>query len=181
MKKKIIFIYMLGICLFSGNMIVKGNTNEVQAQLLNPKIIFNNGILDLENEALLYKGYTYISLRDLANMFSKQLLYNEEDGKITIISEKADAIIKDMNTAMKIGKAIVEEHFNSYINDSTRYFMYELECDCLDSQKKYVLYVIFDYNGETEPDFSYFYEYKDVAVYINSVTGGIEIEKTENK
>lgn len=178
-KKMAIFVFVFACYFFSWNTLVKADGDKVEAQLAYPSIIFKNNIFNLKYDALLYNGYTYISIRDIVDMFSKQLLYDEESGEMAILTPKADEIIKDIDTAEKIGKVIVEEHFKSKINNNTKYHIYELECDCLDSQKKYVLDVIFDYVGEGEPDYTEFDKYKDVSVYINSVTGGIEIEESE--
>ena len=76
----------------------------------------------LQNPIISYNNNTYISVRDLAKLISKNVEWSEESKEITLKQAgKDEQLIKSSETALEIGKAITEEYYSDYINENSFY------------------------------------------------------------
>lgn len=77
---------------------------------------------ELMHPLLSFNDTTYMSVRDFAKMFGREVIWEEEDKSILIVerNERED-IIKDTDTALAMGKAILNEYFGESIGPDAIY------------------------------------------------------------
>ncbi|MBE7042792.1 MAG: hypothetical protein E7399_04770 [Ruminococcaceae bacterium] len=116
---------------------------------------------------LVYDGFAYIAVRDFAKIFQKNIEWDEERNRITLIERKHETpLFEKAETAEKIAKAIVEERFSDRVSEKTIYKVYT---SYLRRNVTYEVHVKFDSDlflkDEDKDDF-----YADAIVKINQST-----------
>lgn len=129
----------------------------------------------LDYPLLSYNDNTYMSVRDVAKLKNKDIIWQEDDRKIVFVKKyENDYIIKDEKTAMAIGKGLVEGYFGAQISENTLYDVRESAYD--DNYSDNTWLVSAKFNSEKK-------EYEndeillnpDARVEISAVTGDFKI------
>lgn len=81
----------------------------------------------LTDGMLSYKDKTYISIRDLSDIFQKNVEWDEDRKRITLIEQQHEELLFEQDeTAKKIAKAIAEEKFSDLVGEKTGYEAYSV-------------------------------------------------------
>ena len=129
MRKGIIALSII-LCFVVGLIVFAADSDFISAKLVDYKIHLGGLVINdnLQNPLISYNDYTYISVRDVAMMIAREIWWNEEREDIRFVKpERENHIIKKEDTALAIGKAIVEEHYIDRINENTKYLTVYLE------------------------------------------------------
>ena len=114
MKKILLLVVICFLGTISG-----ASANSLKVSNIDYKLIYeherNN---ELQYPLLLYNDFTYIAMRDAAKMFSMEIVWNEDEKEIRWAEkyERPD-IIRNNETALAVGKAILKRHFGDKINE----------------------------------------------------------------
>lgn len=134
----------------------------------------------LQNPLISYNDNTYISVRDVAKLISKNVEWSEESKEITLKqAEKDEQLIKSSETALGIGKAITEEYYSDYINDNSFYYTAYSQptadwADCV-----YEVHLLFNATEEVKNDIITILNTSDVVVIIDPMDGSMVIEERQ--
>lgn len=80
----------------------------VQAVESNARVIYNGSEVALGNKPFLIQGYNYLSVRSLADLFNKNIDWNQAERKV-IISDKPDIVLESLKTEIaEKNKSIAE-------------------------------------------------------------------------
>ena len=148
-------------------------SSSISATIANHTVQINGKEVNkgLENPLLSYENRTYISIRDIAKAFNKDVLwYNEE--KVIMLKDRAysgNSVLWDYDTAKMIGKAIICQYFPDEINDNTLYAVSMLTADHIGAKKLFIVEALFNLDGSFD-EISY---NADAFVEIDSNTGEI--------
>jgi len=163
MKK--FFAFVSGIIIFMNGSIVNVSSSKIQANIVDFDIDFVNMEKKVEKPILIYNDYTYISLRDVAEIFKKEIkIVNKNNKCIQLIPKKHDKIINNSETAIEIAKSILKDNFKDKINDNTKYNVYFEESDHLGAQGKYFIEVIFNATTDSKISQKNFKKLKDITI-----------------
>ena len=170
MKKKI-FIVIL-IILSTGIMSLAAAPALIQAYLVNYYIDpFGE---KLSYPLISYNDNTYMAVRDVASLLNKNVEWFDDDKEILFMSrKKEDNIIKEPETALAIGKAIISEYYKDKVNENSSYRIDYGEYDDVYHDNSWMVSVVF--NPEEEIDDEYVLLNADVRVEINSMTCNFRI------
>ena len=126
MKKRKICISVM-IMMVIGVTVLAAAENKIEANIVNYMIAAEGGLMNdfLGDPIISYKDRTYVSLRDYANYYDKDIEWDEELEMITMQDKRGEIIINDEKTAETICKAIIQEHYADRITDKTIYLMRE--------------------------------------------------------
>lgn len=174
MKKSIVI--SLIICIIIGVTVYAKTENAIEAYLVDHKILINNIEFNnkLENPLISYRDRTYISLRDMAKYLNQNVYWYEEDNTISMWKQNEDhLLINSYDTALTIGKAVVEERYADNVNDCTKYEISQYTCSYLGSEIWFEIYVKF--NAEVESS-EVNRENADIVVNVFCSDGRISIE-----
>lgn len=147
--------------------------DDIKAYIVTHEIILeNNSVNDiLSNPILSYQDTTYLSIRDIAKIFNKQVEWDEGKNKVILNDmnkeEKMQPVIQDSNTALAIGEAIICQFFSEKVCDNTRYNVSKAQADHKNAMPFYIVSAVFQENNDMECGIF------DVIVEINSYTGEI--------
>lgn len=114
MKKILLLVVICFLGTISG-----ASANSLKVSKIDYKLIYeherNN---ELQYPLLLYNDFTYIAMRDAAKMFGMEIVWNEDEKEIRWAEkyERPD-IIRNNETALAVGKAILKRHFGDKINE----------------------------------------------------------------
>lgn len=134
----------------------------------------------LQNPIISYNDNTYISVRDVAKLISKNVEWSEESKEITLKqAEKDEQLIKSSETALEIGKAITEEYYSDYINENSFYYAVYSQptadwADCV-----YEVHLLFNASEEDKNDLITILNTSDVVVIIDPMDGSVIIEERQ--
>ena len=140
MKKIIIMIVFV---IFLTTLTVLGAT-QIAAYLSGNTIYLDGLPLNqdwLQNPVIEYEGRTYLSVRDVAARFDREVLWNESRQEIRLYKPKKEYIITKAETAYTIAKAMVEDRFSDRITENTKYVAQIMS---ISTSQYYSVYVIFD-------------------------------------
>lgn len=113
MKKIIVFLLMIFLLILTNTFAANINVDIVQRNIL-----YNGKRVNTEYPILSYDDTTYISLRDVAKMVSKNIRWDGKYNEVSFDSLKIDSI-KNKETGEMIGKAILKEFYLDKITDRT--------------------------------------------------------------
>ncbi len=187
MKKRIICFIILGVLLLQG-IIYAEELKEITAYIVNHSIYYEGYEREKEFEYPLisYDNHTYISIRDMANLLTRNVEWKEDSEQIWIKkSSSEDYLIKEEETALQIGKALVEEKYANRLTEKTRYCCSYGDYDSTLYEGKYCIGVKFDATKEMPKDspdeLLYILNEGDVRIEISPIDGSIKIlEKDED-
>lgn len=116
MKKRI--LVAVGICLlFSSGVFASNIVREYYAKESNSIIEINGEMQDFELPVVSINDSTYVALRQLSEKFGYKVYWIEEESKIALSNVKSsekEELITEKETAIKIGSALLAEHFPEY-------------------------------------------------------------------
>ena len=171
MKKRKICISVM-IMMVIGVTVLAAAENKIEANIVNYMIVADYAPMNdyLGDPIISYKDRTYVSLRDYANYYDKDIKWDEKSQEITMQDKRGEMLIKDEKTAETICKAIIQEHYADRITDKTIYSM----CAISTAGKAYYeLSVKFESTDVEDENVSIG---TDVSVWVQCYTGEITIK-----
>ena len=161
-KRKICISVMIMMVIVIGMTVLAASENKIEANIVNYMIVADYAPMNdyLGDPIISYKDRTYVSLRDYANYYDKDIEWDEKSQEITMQDKRGKTIINDKKTAETICKAIIQEHYADRITDKTVYSMR-------------VLSYGYDLCYELTAEFEFS---ESVIVNISRYTGEIKIE-----
>jgi len=135
-----------------GLTVLSADSSLINANIVNYSIIVDGYEItrDFDNFILSYEDRTYISIRDVAKCFNKNVRWDGKYEMIYITNQRPEKEIVNLwDTALTIGKAIINEHFPNRITESIQYAGIQEHADHIGARKTFFVYVTF----ETDNDF----------------------------
>lgn len=177
MMKKIA-VCICVFCMLIGTNIL---ASTIQVDILQRNIIYEGKKVATKYPILSYNDTTYISLRDVAKMISKNIRWESKYNKVIFESAKIDAIKKE-ETGEAIGKAIVKEFYSDRITKNTIYRVGQAS-QSLDFDDVFTLAVIFepDENIKISDDEYDLYVLNncDVCINVSSYDGSVYVDEVQ--
>ena len=104
-----------------GVTVLAASENKIEANIVNYMIVADDAPMNdyLGDPIISYKDRTYVSLRDYANYYDKDIEWDEELEMITMQDKRGEIIINDEETGEAICNAVLHEHFADRITDKT--------------------------------------------------------------
>lgn len=149
----------------------------IRACLVNFNISMYKSINDrLLYPIISYNDNTYIAIRDMAALLKKNVEWDDESKQITFTSlDNTESIIKNEQTALQMGKAVIEEYFSDRLNESSAYRVtYSEICDPYHNDL-WEISVVFNMKKDYDED--YILANADAMVWIDAETGNLSIMK----
>lgn len=144
-------------------------------------VALNEETLLPANSVLTYQDRTYVSLRDMADVFSYHVTWDEEKRTASATREKyTKPMVEKPETALAIAKATVKWRYADKVTSNTAYVLHAVrEPDTITTT--YWIYVFFDGQEvdirKTEKEQWYAKQNADVSVAVDSVLGFVGIEQ----
>ena len=167
---------MICICLCISVIITASDTIDVE--IANFQVIYNNKAVNdfLQYPLLSYNDHSYISIRDVGTMLHKKIDWVENENKILITASKTEhETIKKPETALSIGKAIIEEYYGNYVNENSIYHVAMVETTSIWVENYYEVIVLFDPPQDIELTELYLINHPDIEVDISPIDGSFTI------
>ncbi len=92
--------------------------DEIYTTVVNRKIMFEGQQITTKYPVLSYDDTTYIAIRDVAKIMSKDVNWDENENSIVFLSPMERAI-NNYDTGETIGKAIIKEFYNDKITENS--------------------------------------------------------------
>lgn len=153
--------------------IVKGSYSNVEL-IINETPIYKS---ELYNPLINVDGSTYMSLRDFGRYSNMDVSWNEDNKKITMKSNNHISIEKD--TALTIGKAIIQDIYRERLTEDTEYVIVESLANRIEAKPCFAIYVCFDPKDAIGEDLNKMYEIADVCIRFHNYLNDIEIEEID--
>lgn len=181
-KNWVIGCVILSFILCAATLVV--GKESIQAFIAECKLYYQKGRIDklLEQPLISYNDYTYISLRDVSRLLSREVCWDAQEDEITL--QQADYeqyMIQKKETALEIGKAILQEHYTGMVNEGTIYFVGYLVPTASWADNYYVIDAMFNppidrsLDLENDDDRLFFLNNSNVEVQIDPVTGSFTL------
>ena len=173
-------VILMAICsiLFSSILVISDN---IEAQIVNHQLeLYKVRNKELINPLLSYNDTTYISIRDMANLFHRRVYWRDKDKSISLYAdhEEEHYNIKNPETALAIGKAILYEYFGENINENSVIRLTFTGSGIWDDNHWRVSVI---YNPDRDDmDDTYVVLHSDAYVGINPITGQFMVIDCEN-
>ena len=190
-KKSILMqiIIILILLLITLNLSVSADSfGPIRANFVNYSIDINGGLVNskLTYPLISYNNRTYISIRDFALLSNKDVYWDEKNNAISLINKEKEDIIKKPETAIKIAKAVVEEHFSDKFTSTPQYAYSKFEMDHSGSRNYFEIYVTFKFNSDfvlqnavdNTKNLNDISEFTDIIVTVYCDNGEIKIKNT---
>ena len=173
------FIILMTICsiLFSSILVISDN---IEAQIVNHQLrLYKVRNEELINPLISYNDTTYISIRDMANFLHRRVYWDDEKNSISLYADHDEEHynIKNPETALAIGKAILYEYFGEKINENSVIRVTFTGSGLWDDNHWRVSVI---YNPERDDiDDEYIVLNSDAYVGINPITGQFKVVEDE--
>ena len=124
MNLKILCIAIMVMLVCSGGVSIESTaTDTIKVHTVDYKLFYgrerNN---DLKHRLLSFNDTTYMSVRDAAAMFGREVMWNPDNKEINIVERyKKEDIIANKETALTMGKALLKEYFADEVKDESVY------------------------------------------------------------
>jgi predicted esterase YcpF (UPF0227 family) len=166
-KSKVLLIGIILAEILITAPIIIAASNTIQAYLINHRIVYHRTLNDsLQYPLISYNDNTYMAIRDVAELWNKNISWDEENQSINLSSRRDEYnIIKQKETALAIGKAILEEYYGEKITEKA---MYDVTYAMADRNFWYIS-IVFSPSEEANED-QYVLLNPDVRVEIDPVT-----------
>ena len=174
MKKKLLVLIMLiALCVPS----ITYAASKIQACIVDYNIEYRANLTDkMKYPIISYNDNTYISIRDVAALWSKDVEWQEKNHTILLKKKsEEDYIIKEEATALAIGKALINEYFNDRVLQTTVYDIIYSEVSAIDVDDVWLVSAKFNAEGIQYDEPEDIRLNPDVTVEINPVTGDFRI------
>lgn len=164
MKKRCIrFLFLIHLLVFTMAFVPIERVENVFVVDYNLSLDERNVKDQLDHDLLSYHDVTYMAVRDVAKLFHRDVLWHEDTNGITLLEQLPQkTLFQKEETALKIGKAIIEENFSEQINETTRYQVLNVT---IGRNTCFEVYVLFD--GTTLLDGWEVHELADAKVIID--------------
>ena len=173
MKKKLLVIGVIA-CIIIGIQAVLTASDKMTVSMTEHNIYYDDVLSNgyFENPMFTYNDLTYISIRDFAAMIKKRVHWIEEDNEIRFAASKSDyEVIKKPETALAIGKAIIEEYYPDRIQKNSIFHASYAQITTSSKENCYETRVLFDPPSDIELDQLYILNHPDVIVEISLKNG----------
>lgn len=122
-KNKILLVGIILVSIFITAPLIIAASNAVQAYLIDYQIVYHRTLNDsLQYPLISYNDNTYMAIRDVADLWNKNIKWDEKSQKVELSSRRDEYnIIKQKETASTIGKAILEEYYGEKITENSMY------------------------------------------------------------
>ena len=169
-------IILLGLqmTLIAAERLYLGTAEEFQGV-----VALNEDTLLPANSVLTYQDRTYVPLRDMADVFSYHVTWDEEKRGASVTREHyTRPMVEKPETALTIAKASVKWRYADKVTSDTAYVLHEVkEPDMITTT--YWIYVFFDGRNvkikKAEKEQWYAKQNADIAVAVDSVLGFVGI------
>ena len=181
MRRNLIIISVIS-CFVVVLTVFATGADVISAKIVDYKVNFSGRDLNdnLQNPILLHDGRTYVSIRDVAMMISRDVSWGAEREEIVFTKPNDENyLIKNENTALAIGKAIADEHYSNRINENTKY-MSTIAIGGVQATDFYRVCIMFNSPTDREMDFLEILNNADVWVEIGALTGSIAIRERQS-
>lgn len=172
-------IFMMCLILFVGSStlvlayesIVKGSYSNVDL-IINEVPVYKN---NLYNPLINIDGNTYMSVRDFGRYSNLDVSWNENNNKI--IMQANNNISINVDTALTIGRAIIQDVYKERVTDNTQYMIFEAMANRVEAKPYFIIYVCFEPKDEIGDDFSKMQAMADVCINFHDYLNDIKIEE----
>lgn len=167
MLKKIIVLGTV-FCLLVGAAVYAAASGVIDAVISDCLIEWHGFILNdkLQHPVLSYDGHTYIAVRDMAEIFDKDIHWNGKDKIIFLLDKTSEnPAIQNEETAVAISRAMMHQFFPDEVSDQTTYEVGVAHVDFVGSKPFFHVDVQFDGNAANG--------FADAVVDIDPDTGEI--------
>ena len=162
---------LLGVCA------AMASSETVTATIVNYKIDCDNypyANEELEYPLLSYNDRTYMALRDVAKVFYKDVHWFPEEGHISLVARKQERImVQNEETAMAIGKAIIEQFYAGRLNETSQYYVGIGSYQNTTMTDYFYVCVMFNVPPDAEVEDIYIINNCDVLVEINPINAKV--------
>lgn len=181
MKKRFLLISIM-ICLVIGMQAVISASDDIMVSLSNYNIYYHNAITtinkNLQYPLLSCNNITYISVRDIASVLKRPVVWDEDEKAIYLQATKGDyEVIKKPETALAIGKAIIEEHYPDRVGKNSVYWSGYIEMVDWHKENYYEVAVLFDPPEDKIIDNDYIMDHREVKVLISLKDGSFTMSE----
>lgn len=166
-KNKILLVGIILASIFISAPLILAASSTIQSYLVDYQLRYRGALNDsLKYPLISYNDNTYIAVRDFAELWNKNISWDEENQSINLSSRRDEYnIIKQKETALAIGKAILEEYYGEKITEKA---MYDVTYAMADRNFWYIS-IVFSPSEEANED-QYVLLNPDVRVEIDPVT-----------
>lgn len=166
-KNKILLVGIILASIFISAPLILAASSTIQSYLVDYQLRYRGALNDsLKYPLISYNDNTYMAIRDVAELWNKNISWDEENQSINLSSRRDEYnIIKQKETALAIGKAILEEYYGEKITENA---MYDATYAMADRNFWYIS-IVFDPSEEANED-QYVLLNPDVRVEIDPVT-----------
>ena len=129
---------------------------------------------------LSYNDNTYISVRDIAKLISKDIEWSEGSKEITLKQpDEEKQVIKKAETALAIGKAVAEDYYLDYVDENSFYYVTYLQptadwADCV-----YEVHILFNATDDEKNDLVTLLNVSNVVIIVDPIDGNIIIKERQ--
>jgi hypothetical protein len=176
MKKTLLIILLiLGISIPSAIAV----SNTIQGYIVDYNITYYGDLnKKLSYPLISYNDNTYMAVRDVANLWNKDINWSEDDKSILLYSKSHNNdykknVIKEEKTALAIGKAIIEEYYPDDVNENTTYYTTYAYATGFEYDDCWSVFAQF--NPDEADDANTIMEKYDVRVSISVISGNFKI------
>jgi hypothetical protein len=183
MKKTLLIILLiLGISIPSAIAV----SNTIQGYIVDYNITYYGDLnKKLSYPLISYNDNTYMAVRDVANLWNKDINWSEDDKSILLYSKSHNNdykknVIKEEKTALAIGKAIIEEYYPDDVNENTIYYASYTYATGFEYDDCWNVYAQFNpdfsqFNPDEADDVINIIQNHDVHVSISVISGNFSI------
>ncbi len=175
MKKKILLMFL--VMLLGNSTFVIAYDSMVNGRYSNVDLMINETPIykgDLYHPLINVDGSNYMSVRDFGRYFNMDVSWNENNNQITMQSNNHISIEGD--TALIIGKAIIQDIYKEQLTEDTQYMLIKSIADRIEARPYFTIYVCFDPKAKID-DFNKMYEMADVCIKFHDYLTDIEIKE----
>jgi hypothetical protein len=156
--KKSIIISIMFVLLLMGTVAASSSIYEKSDNTIK----FGNQNMQLESPIFLINDKIYVSLRNLCNELNIPIEWDGENGETTIdiyhkkieVSNKTEykeqGVIPDEETALTVGKAILEKYVGKHMEYETEDKIYYLETKYLENENSWYVGQMFSYKDTSK-------------------------------
>ena len=178
MKKQKDLLLLLIICIFGFGMAVF--SSEVEGvSFVDYRVLLDGEFIDkaLDDPLLSYNDKTYVSIRDVAKHFNKDVKWTENTELITLSQKKPEKLfITNEETVLTVAKALIKEHFPDKVGTNTLYAISEISNEMVGGDTEFNVFVVFDGGSHTEEEIEYIFDNADVNITLYQKAWKITME-----
>lgn len=185
--KKTKVILVLALLLITGitALASSGTAVKVEAYIANNQIVYygqGRRIITKEYPIISYNDHTYLSVREVARVFRKDIEWFQlDDGTIEIYIKqlpKEDWIVQSEELALELGKAVIKTHYSDDVSENSNYHVFGVATQAYNAEYMYAVTVNFRLPEGKSEDETYMFNNADVMILLNPQDGSMRFYKT---